>query len=95
MKRGPRNLITDVAGLRAGSAEDAILRSGATVLVGDEPFTAAVHVMGGAPGTRETDLLAPDKAARLAQAAWAVSSDGAEVTESVLNLIRSLTDGAG
>ena len=61
MKRGPRNLITDVAGLRAGSAEDAILRSGATVLVGDEPFTAAVHVMGGAPGTRETDLLAPDK----------------------------------
>ena len=25
------------------------------------PFVAAVHVMGGAPGTRETDLLAPDK----------------------------------
>jgi len=40
------------------------------------------------------DLLAPDKAARLAQAAWAVSSDGAEVTDSVLDLIRRLTDGA-
>lgn len=39
------------------------------------------------------DLLAPDKAARLAQAAWAVSSDGAEVTDSVLDLIRRLTDG--
>ena len=61
MRPGPRNLITDVAGLRVGNAEDHRLRSGATVLVGDRPFTAAVHVMGGAPGTRETDLLAPDK----------------------------------
>lgn len=58
---GPRNLITDVAGLRVGSAGDAVLRSGVTVLLGDAPFTAGVHVMGGAPGTRETDLLAPDK----------------------------------
>ena len=61
MQPGPRNLITDVPGLRVGNAEDHGLRSGATVLVGDRPFTAAVHVMGGAPGTRETDLLAPDK----------------------------------
>lgn len=61
MQPGPRNLITDVAGLKVGNAEDHRIRSGSTVLVGDRPFTAAVHVMGGAPGTRETDLLAPDK----------------------------------
>jgi len=61
MKVGPRNLITDVAGLRVGNAQDDALKSGCTVLLGDAPFTAAVHVMGGAPGTRETDLLAPDK----------------------------------
>lgn len=61
MKPGPRNLITDVAGLKVGNAEDHRVRTGSTVLVGDRPFTAAVHVMGGAPGTRETDLLAPDK----------------------------------
>ena len=61
MKPGVRNLITDVAGLRVGNAEDHQVKTGATVLVGDAPFTAAVHVMGGAPGTRETDLLAPDK----------------------------------
>jgi D-aminopeptidase len=61
MRPGGRNLITDVAGLRVGNAEDHRIRTGATVLVGDRPFTAAVHVMGGAPGTRETDLLAPDK----------------------------------
>jgi len=58
---GPRNLITDIAGLRVGNAQDAALKSGSTVLLGDVPFTASVHVMGGAPGTRETDLLAPDK----------------------------------
>lgn len=61
MRPGPLNLITDVAGLRVGNAEDAHVRTGATVLLGDTPFTAAMHVMGGAPGTRETDLLAPDK----------------------------------
>ncbi|MEM7596100.1 MAG: P1 family peptidase [Pseudomonadota bacterium] len=60
-RTGPRNLITDVAGLRVGHAQDDHIKTGATVLVGDAPFTAGVHVMGGAPGTRETDLLAPDK----------------------------------
>lgn len=61
MRPGKRNLITDVPGLRVGNAMDERLKSGVTVLLGDRPFTAAVHVMGGAPGTRETDLLAPDK----------------------------------
>lgn len=59
MKSGPKNLITDVAGLRVGNAEDRILKSGVTVVVCDPAATAAVHVMGGAPGTRETDLLEP------------------------------------
>jgi D-aminopeptidase len=61
MKPGPLNLITDVAGLRVGNASDDDVKSGTTVLIGDKPFVAAVSVMGGAPGTRETDLLAPDK----------------------------------
>ena len=61
MKPGPRNLITDVAGFLVGNASDAALKSGASVLTAREPFVAAVHVMGGAPGTRETDLLAPDR----------------------------------
>lgn len=58
---GPRNLITDVAGLRVGHATEARIKTGVTVLTADRPLTAAVHVMGGAPGTRETDLLAPDR----------------------------------
>lgn len=58
---GPRNLITDVAGLKVGSAADHSVKTGVTVLTADAPFTAGVAVMGGAPGTRETDLLAPDR----------------------------------
>ncbi|RED18577.1 P1 family peptidase [Pontivivens insulae] len=58
---GPQNGITDVSGLRVGHAQNAELKSGVTVLVADKPFVCGVHVMGGAPGTRETDLLAPDK----------------------------------
>lgn len=61
MRPGARNLITDVPGLVVGNADDDRLRSGVTVLTAATPFTAAVHVMGGAPGTRETDLLAPDR----------------------------------
>ncbi len=55
-----KNLITDVPGLRVGNADDARLKSGVTVVVCDEPAVASGHVMGGYPGTRETDLLAPE-----------------------------------
>ena len=68
MQTGRRNLITDVAGLRVGNAEDHRIRTGTTVLTADRPFVAAVSVMGGAPGTRETDLLAPDRLVQEADA---------------------------
>ena len=58
---GSRNLITDIEGLAVGNAHDDIIRTGVTALICQKPCIASVHVMGGAPGTRETDLLAPDK----------------------------------
>jgi D-aminopeptidase len=61
MQTGPTNSLSDIAGLRVGNAQDVALKSGTTVVVGDAPFVTSVAVMGGAPGTRETDLLAPDK----------------------------------
>ncbi|MEM7519746.1 MAG: P1 family peptidase [Pseudomonadota bacterium] len=61
MTPGPKNLITDVTGVKVGNAADDTLKSGATVLTADKAFTASVRVLGGAPGSRETDLLAPDK----------------------------------
>ena len=50
-----------IKGFQIGHAHDANLMSGVTVVVPDAPATAAVHVMGGAPGTRDTDLLSPEQ----------------------------------
>nr|WP_306267518.1 P1 family peptidase [Pararhizobium sp. IMCC3301] len=46
--------------LLIGHADDSAIRSGVTVLLCQRPMLAAVHVMGAAPGTRETELLAPE-----------------------------------
>ncbi|MCA0305001.1 MAG: P1 family peptidase [Proteobacteria bacterium] len=59
LRPGPRNLITDVDGLLVGNAQDDRLRSGVSVVLCETPSVAAVDVRGGAPGTRETDLLDP------------------------------------
>ncbi|MBZ9653417.1 P1 family peptidase [Phyllobacterium lublinensis] len=59
IRAGSRNLITDVAGLSVGNSSDSKVKSGTTVILCDSPATAAVQVLGGAPGTRETDLLQP------------------------------------
>ena len=61
MNPGTRNSITDISGFLVGNSTDNHIKSGATVFYGERPFDAAVHVMGGAPGTRETDLLSPDR----------------------------------
>jgi L-aminopeptidase/D-esterase-like protein len=57
---GPRNLITDIAGLEVGHAGDANSRSGVTALLCGTAWPAAVDVRGGAPGGRETDVLSPE-----------------------------------
>ena len=51
------NSILDVAGLSVGQAEDHKAATGVTVVVFDEPATAAMATLGGAPGTRDTTLL--------------------------------------
>jgi L-aminopeptidase/D-esterase-like protein len=52
-----KNLITDVAGVRVGHADDAAIASGVTAIVFDRPAIAAMDVRGGGPGTREGALL--------------------------------------
>ena len=61
LRPGARNTIADVEGILVGHASSQKLKSGTTVLTADVPFRASVDVMGGAPGTRETDCLAPDR----------------------------------
>lgn len=56
------NTLTDVAGLRVGHVDrrDGGYLTGTTVVLGPAAgMTAGVDVRGGAPGTRETDLLHP------------------------------------
>jgi len=54
------NLLTDIPGLRVGHATDLALGSGVTAILFDTPAVAAVTIGGGAPGTRDTDLLRSD-----------------------------------
>lgn len=52
---GPKNLLTDVPGIKVGSSEDCVARSGVTVVLPDRSALGAVDVRGGAPGTRDTE----------------------------------------
>jgi L-aminopeptidase/D-esterase-like protein len=53
------NTILDVEGIQVGHAQHSSGLSGCTVLLFDHPAIAGVDQRGGAPGTRETDLLRP------------------------------------
>ncbi len=57
---GPRNILTDVAGLSVGCAEDERAFTGVTIIVPENRAVCAVDLRGGGPGTRETDALAPE-----------------------------------
>jgi L-aminopeptidase/D-esterase-like protein len=52
-----KNLLTDIAGVKVGHADDPKLASGVTAVIFDQPAVAAMDVRGGAPGTREGALL--------------------------------------
>jgi len=58
-KHGSNNSITDVSGVQIGNYTDETALSGVTVVMPHERSVAGVDVRGGAPGTRETDLLNP------------------------------------
>lgn len=53
--------IVDIPGVYAASATNAEAGTGCTVIVCPEGATGAVDVRGGAPATRETDLLRPEE----------------------------------
>jgi L-aminopeptidase/D-esterase-like protein len=53
------NAITDVRGIEVGHAQDEEALTGCTAILCRRGSVAGVDVRGGAPGTRETDLLNP------------------------------------
>lgn len=56
---GPTGSITDVDGIKVGHSTRTDRPTGCTVLIAEQGATGAVDQRGGAPGTRETDLLNP------------------------------------
>ncbi|MFO7709583.1 MAG: P1 family peptidase [Desulfobacterales bacterium] len=62
------NSLTDVGGILVGHHTDLQAVSGVTVVLCPEGAVAAVDVRGAAPGTRETDVLAPVNLVDKAQA---------------------------
>ena len=53
------NAITDIPGIRVGQAQDLQALTGCTVILAEDSAVCGVDQRGGAPGTRETDLLRP------------------------------------
>ena len=49
-----------ISGVQIGHAHDAVVNTGTSAIVFDQPATAGVHIMGAAPGTRDTELLNPE-----------------------------------
>ena len=90
-KPGKRNLISDVDGILVGHAQNHRIKSGATVITAKQPLLAAVQVTGGAPGTRETDMLASDKLVESVDALVLSggSALGLDAASGVANLLRA------
>src|SRR5579862_1554603 len=95
VRLGARNLITDVAGLAVGHAQDTRVASGVTVLVGDAPMNAVYDIRGGAPGTRDVATL--DAMALVGQADAIVLSGGSafglDAPAGVTGVLRALGRG--
>jgi L-aminopeptidase/D-esterase-like protein len=53
-------MITDIPGITVGHATDLVHLTGCTAVVCADGAVAGVAVLGGAPGTRETDVLRPE-----------------------------------
>ena len=62
------NAITDVRGIRVGHFTDPRRPTGCTVILAEGGAIGAVEVRGGAPATRETDLLNPIHSVQLVHA---------------------------
>ncbi|MDD5016344.1 MAG: P1 family peptidase [Atribacterota bacterium] len=54
-----KDAIIDVPGIKVGHSQNLKAGTGCTVIICEEGAVAGVDVRGGAPGTRETDLLNP------------------------------------
>jgi L-aminopeptidase/D-esterase-like protein len=60
--------LTDIPGIKVGHATNAARPTGCTAILVENGATAGIDVRGGAPGTRETDLLRPTNTVQMIHA---------------------------
>ncbi|MGE5396564.1 MAG: P1 family peptidase [Chitinophagales bacterium] len=79
--------ITDIKGLKVGTAEDLQALTGCTVVLAEDGAVCGVDVRGSAPGTRETDLLNPSNSMEQVNAVVLAggSAYGLEAAEGVMD----------
>ena len=87
----PAGGLTDVAGLRVGHFTDSRRPTGCTVVLAEGGAVCGVDVRGGAPGTRETDLLDPVNTVQQVHAV-VLSGGSAFGLESATGVVRYLEE---
>ena len=88
--------LTAVFGIRVGHWQDVTAQTGCTVVLCPEPgCVASGDVRGGAPGTRETALLAPEKTVQQVQAVLLTggSAFGLSAAEGVMRYLEERAQG--
>lgn len=83
--------LTDVAGLRVGHFTDTRRPTGCTVVLAEAGAVCGVDVRGGAPGTRETDLLDPARSVQQVHA-LVLSGGSAFGLDSATGVVRYLEE---
>jgi L-aminopeptidase/D-esterase-like protein len=86
----PLNLITDIAGVKVGNAEDVRVATGVTAILIDEPNVASAVTRGGAPGGRDMALLEPEMSVQGVNAVVLSGGSlyGLDAAGGVVNLLR-------
>ena len=83
--------ISEIKGFRLGNAEDAEAGTGVTVVIAEDSAVAGVDVRGGAPATRETDLLRSENTVEKINAV-VLSGGSAFGLEAASGVMRSLAE---
>ncbi|MGH7751384.1 MAG: P1 family peptidase [Gemmatimonadales bacterium] len=90
-RTGPKDAITDVPGIRVGHWTNRRAATGCTVIRCDAATFVAVETRGGAPGTRETEVLAHPNLVRRAHAV-VLTGGSAFGLESATGVMRRLSE---
>ncbi|OWZ84841.1 P1 family peptidase [Natranaerobius trueperi] len=87
--------ITDIENIKIGQIEDREAVTGVTVIYSENGMTASADIRGGAPGTRETDLLRPENLVDKVHGVFLAggSAYGLDVATGIMNYLEEIDIG--